>query len=357
VLDKIASDRLKILRFPLIVGVVFIHAYVTDVGFSNEVIGSGHNGWLLTFIRDLVSRGVARIAVPLFFLMSGYFFFLGLKWSLTNYKAKLKSRINSLLIPFLFWNILTLLVYAAAQYLPVTQIYFSGKSSPISEFRVYDYLNALIGINSYPISYQFWFIRDLMVLVVLSPMFFLIINYVPMIFLGVVSALWFVDFWPVYIPSSSAILFFYIGALMAISGGSLFRFDSNGNKILILYILILLIDVLTKGGLYNAYIHKTGILFGIASALYITQFALNNKKISSFLLWSSNTSFFVFAIHEPFLTITRKIVYKLLEPNSETMLLALYVSIPIVVIAVSMYIYVLLMSLNSRFVVLISGGR
>lgn len=38
-MDKTLSERLNILRFPLIVGVIFIHEYDTDVGVSNAAIG------------------------------------------------------------------------------------------------------------------------------------------------------------------------------------------------------------------------------------------------------------------------------------------------------------------------------
>ena len=168
-LDKYSSERLNILRFPLIVGVVYIHAYAMDVGFSGESIGNIETSWVSDFIRDLVSQGIARVAVPLFFLMSGYLFFLGFQWSIGAYKEKLISRVNSLLVPFIFWNVLTLFLVFVAQSIPATQNYFSGNNPMISTFSAYDYINALLGIDRNPISYQFWFIRDLMFLIILVP--------------------------------------------------------------------------------------------------------------------------------------------------------------------------------------------
>ena len=84
-LDKSSSERLDIIRFPLIVGVIFIHAYGSSVNLKNSNTGIDQVGFITKFIQDFISDGLARISVPLFFLMSGYLFFLGFKWSALIY--------------------------------------------------------------------------------------------------------------------------------------------------------------------------------------------------------------------------------------------------------------------------------
>ncbi len=54
-LDKISSERLDCLRFPLIAGVVFIHGYGATVGFSAGAVGLAQTHWSSTFIRDIIS--------------------------------------------------------------------------------------------------------------------------------------------------------------------------------------------------------------------------------------------------------------------------------------------------------------
>lgn len=88
-LDQESSDRLASLRFPLIVGVVFIHAYATEVRLAGGAVGTTQPAFPLDFSRNLLSQGIARIAVPTFFLMSSYFFFLDFSWSVQTYKSKL----------------------------------------------------------------------------------------------------------------------------------------------------------------------------------------------------------------------------------------------------------------------------
>ncbi len=353
-LDHVSSERLNLLRFPLIVGVVFLHAYAGNIETTTEI---SRSEGLSDLIQYLISKRITRISVPLFFLISGYLFFLNFEWSLDNYIRKLSRRVHSLLIPFLFWNSLTLLLLVIAESIPAVQIYFSGQNRQIYSFEVFDYFNALLGINRFPISYQFWFIRDLMIMVLLVPLLQLIFRTVPIPFLGLLGLLWFFLIWPIYMPSPAASLFFCLGAFFAFSGQNIFAFDRYGNIFISIYIAILVLLALTRENELNGYINRIGILFGMASALYISKLVLKIKTLKSFLLWTSGCSFFVFAVHEPTLGIFRKLSYKLITPNSDITILALYFIVPLAVISVSIMSYVTLKMIAPKFLSVISGGR
>jgi surface polysaccharide O-acyltransferase-like enzyme len=321
------------------------------------LVGIENSSGLSDFIRNLISESAARTAVPLFFLMSGYFLFLGFSWSIEDYKNKIKAHIKTLLIPFLFWNILTLSLFALGQYIPATQVYFTWEKTQIFTFGAYEYVNAIIGIDRFPVSYQFWFIRDLMVLVFLMPVIYLIIKIIPKIFFAGIFLLWFFNLWPVYIPSVEAFAFFYAGTYFAYSNTSLFALDRFGSAILSSYSVILLIDVFSKGYDFNNYIHNIGLLFGVASALYISKALVGINIVKNTLLWTAGCSFFVFAVHEPLLKIARKIIYKVISPSSDTIVLFLYFAIPILVIGLSILLYIIIKAISPRLLSIISGGR
>ena len=345
------------LRFPLVVGVVFIHAYETDVVFASGSVGLLQPGWLLDLCRNLISQGIARVAVPLFFLMAGYFFFLQFEWTAACYKKKLRDRLHTLLIPFLFWNVCVLALFAVAQSMPATQHYFSGNKAAISTFGAFDYLNAIFGITRFPVSFQFWFIRDLMIMVLLAPLVYVILRRMPVSFLVLVFVCWFFQLWPIYVPSSVALAFFSAGAYVACSGRSLFAWDRYGRIIGALYLVILFADALTKNWIFNGYLHRCGILVGIVVALYITRYIMSHTRLKNFLLWGAGCSFFVFAVHEPVLTMFRGVVYKMLAPASDWLVLLLYVGLPVLVIALAMSAYCVMKWLTPRFLGVISGGR
>ena len=243
-LDQEQSLRLTLLRFPLIVGVVFIHAYSTTVAFTGGEVGLTQPNLVADFVRNLISQGVARIAVPLFFLMSGYLFFTGFDGSKASYLKKLKSRTQSLLIPLVFWNILTLLFLATAQAIPAAAAFFSGKNPSIASFSVFEYFNSVFGITHTPIAYQFWFIRDLFILVLIVPLITILNAYVPRPFLVGALAYWLAGEWQIFAPASDALFFFSVGAFLASRKRSLFQFDRFGTLNLALYSVLVILAAL-----------------------------------------------------------------------------------------------------------------
>lgn len=221
-------------------------------------------------------------------------FYHGFVFSKNAYLAKLKSRTRSLLIPFLFWNLLVLMFYASAQANPHTAPYFSGNQKPVASFNTFDYLNALFGFTRMPIAYQFWFIRDLMALVLLIPVMDILLKRIPFVFLFIALAAWFFEIWPLYIPTSDAVLFFYAGALIAMKQFDICLLDRRGIYVVSAYFILSVMDVLSD----YIFIHKTGILLGIAAAVYGSKLIVNNKRCAALLLALSPASFFVFAAHD-----------------------------------------------------------
>lgn len=356
-LDSEQSLRLNLLRFPLIIGVIFIHASTSTAVFSDRVIGVNQTDFVTDFIINFISNGVARIAVPLFFLMSGYLFFVGFEWSKERYFLKLRARIKSLLVPFIFWNIVTLTINALAQTIPATKIYFPGNYPLIASFSSFDYLNAVIGFNRLPIAYQFWFIRDLMILILLVPFINIFLKVVPQPFLIIVFISWVLSIWPFYAPSSDATLFFCVGAYLALMNKNLFAVDKYGTMLVLSYLIIAALDAFFIREPFNPYLHKVSIILGILSALLTTKFLSRTESLKSIILWLSSASFFVYAIHEPLLTILRKVSYKLISPETSSLILLLYFVIPIVVIVFSVIAYRVFVGVAPRFTSVVTGGR
>ncbi len=354
-LDPESSDRLRLLRFPLIVAIIYVHNYFVDVGYATGNIWESCPSALSCFFRNLISQGFARVAVPLFFLMSGYFFFFAFNWSPANYLVKLRSRVHTLLVPFLFWNISILGLYALVQALPATRGYLSAPMNFVSSFDLFDYLNAIFGITRYPIAYQFWFVRDLMVLVLLVPFFQLVLKKIPMLFLGLLFGLWFVDLWPLAVPCIQALMFFYLGALLGATGQSLFSLDRYGKIIIPCYVILACIDALSWQGIAHGYVHRLSLLLGIAAVLHVSGVILRRRRLADFLLRISGSSFFVFAVHGVLLSILRKISYRLVSPQADLTFLLLYFTLPLLVAAVSLGIYLVLRRMSPRFTAVITG--
>ncbi len=352
-----ASQRLDLLRFPLIVAVLFIHGYETQVNFARDSAGADHTGLVNVFVRNLFSQNIARVAVPLFFLISGYLFFEGVAWSLLAYKKKLRSRIRSLLIPYLFWNGLTLLLFALGQNLPATARYFSGDEPRILHNDALWYLSAMFGIGRYPVSFQFWFIRDLMLLVLAAPVFALLRGWRGVVCVGVLASLWLFDWGPTYLPSIEATLFFAVGCAVALNRKGLFELDPYGPRLLILYVPALLIGAATFGSEPGRYVHKIVVLLGVPSVLYLTLLAHRSLGTRNALLALASSSFFVFAAHEPSMQLYRKILFRAVPPRTDGLVLVLYFLVPLSLAFLLVWIYRLLILIAPKATRAITGGR
>ncbi len=358
--ENIQSSAVQYLRFPLIIAVLFIHSYSSSLTIQGVEIGTSGSFQVYDTIRTLFSQVIARIAVPLFFFISGFLYFNNVtKWDSDQYKKKTKKRLHSLVIPYLFWNGLLILVYFIAQSIPSLSKLFSGEFPPVSSWGFTDFLNAFWNFDhtTLPILYPFWFIRDLIVITLLSPIVYIICKYLKLVGVVLLGICWMLNLFSVTGLSLACVFFFTAGAYLSINKVNLIDlFGKIFYPSFLLYPVIALVDLLTKNYEFNIYIHNIGILVGIAFLFNIVSSGLRNNKIqvNTFL---SNASFFVFAIHEPLLTLIRKLILsKLPVYNDVTLLLAYFLPI-IIVVGLLLTIYYVLNKTLPVFCGIITGGR
>lgn len=172
-----------ILRFPLVLLIVFLHCKGSSdfypIDWHNFTMMDGYN-----FLRHYLSNVISCVAVPTFFLMSGYLFYYRTDhFSIRLYKDKIIRRIKTLLVPYFFWNTLFL---AGTIFFVVSSSYYSNQWLAIVDllnengwWRVFwdcqlmeGDINAPVGYaqdNSAPLLVPMWFVRDLFVVCLFSP--------------------------------------------------------------------------------------------------------------------------------------------------------------------------------------------
>ena len=139
--------------------VLFIHLPITG------------NDPFLRHFNWYFSRGIGKIAVPFFFVASGYLLaghFIKNGW----YRNVVSKRIRTLLCPMILWSLIYYFVLDNG-ILPLLQTLFSGQPWNGDLFPVPDWrtLARLFAIHPFVQPYLgvCWFIRSLFVLVVISP--------------------------------------------------------------------------------------------------------------------------------------------------------------------------------------------
>lgn len=286
---NIAFDYLK---FILILGVVAIHSnvYIEVDGNASQV---GYS------IVDFFSAKFTTVCVPCFFILSGYLYFNNIKkFTWGTYLSKAKSRIYTLLIPYLIWNtldlILCILKYKYLGYPSYGVIDDDG----ISITRLLEgYWNYH---DTYPYAFAFWFIRNLIVFVIISPVAYLIggINvYILGAFLLVLGA---------FDVSLEEFEYFVIGCGIATFFKSQLMEMTKSVAIvgLILWVGISAVNVMMDFGPVG-YLMKMICTLGAFTALY---YACQHLKISSenkAVGIAISSTFFIYAVHQSFCSITR----------------------------------------------------
>ena len=150
-------DLLKIL---LTVGIVLRHSTPADIPEGG--------GWVSLLFKGVVL--VTEVCVPLFFVLSGFLFLLSTPEdpAASWFAKKLGRRVHSLLIPYLIANLFALACYAAASH---------WYPQMLSGFLGENWKDPLFAFWKGPVNLSLWFIRELMLVSLLSPVVFLLVRY------------------------------------------------------------------------------------------------------------------------------------------------------------------------------------
>lgn len=341
------SAAITWLRFPLIFLIILLHCY--------SVVK-------LDGPRDTYSKAIypfslwlGETGVPGFFFISGYLFYLSKK----TYLQKLNSRIHTLLVPYLLWNAILLLLYLIAYAVGYPQ---SINYRSITEYGFIDYIRLFWDRGTYdngnfvPLLCPFWYIRNLMIMSLLSPLFYYIIRYGRGLFLLIVSAWWMMTYHNAFIPQT--ILFFSLGAYFSILGINPLEWITNHKKlILTLFVTFALSDIIMHT-IYatpvNLQAHRLALIFNIPTLLLLADFCIK-RGFSSKLL--PNAAFIVFAIHYPIVVLLRKSCTAQFATASDLTHIVLYFICVIIATLISLLLYLIFDRHFGKVKNILSGNR
>lgn len=198
-------EKKEFISFVLSILVFFLHSYFIQDSGNNSVIEIINHKTSFFF-----SRTITQFAVPMFFILSGISFFKG--YDNKKYPRKIKSRIFTLVIPYLLWNTVWLAWEIFTSY-----SFLSGFSESNALYGL-DLVSILKGIFFYGCNPPFWFIFDLIIFSFAAPLVFLVIRnkYVgiaSVVFLTIASV------FGIHLPTAvfyypTAIIFYILGAII-----------------------------------------------------------------------------------------------------------------------------------------------
>jgi surface polysaccharide O-acyltransferase-like enzyme len=354
----ISREKISGLRFLLIAAGVMIHV---DPDCVVRVADADSAGWPFLVSRVGVAflrTGVSAVAVPMFFVLSGYLFFWRFGGTRREFVQKWNRRLSSSVVPYLAWSAAYLVLMYVWQSTPFFE---RGQSYElVREMTPYEILYRM---TLRPMPFQFWFLRDLIVLGALSPAIWFLVRHYGICTLIVLGGVWTFRICPGLnrtIVSSTGVFFYTLGAWLAISEADVSGVI-YGKRILLGVWLALAaaasyLCVLDDNRDWWIGITQVTVLIGIPAVWF--NYDLVRPAIESRLgRWFSGSVFFIYAGHTLFLPGIQRRLFGTLWVWNEHSLVAALLTVSGFLIVVWACIAAVTRWLVPSLYAILSGGR
>ena len=329
-MDKNLSDKIKILSFICTVMVVYRHGFNLHTFGLNDCYTS-----YIGFIEYGVSK-LTEVAVPYFFIVSGFFFFRNSYYDEREFIHMLYKKFHSLFIPFIFWNIVGIIPLMLVNQF----VYEENPLRYILQLLHSDWNGVL------------WYVRDIMTMMVLVPLYAWIFVLNNRWLYGVVLVLLFFNWIPVDCSwvSTEGMFFFFFGGLLQ-------KHQSVISK-KIPFPLLSIIGILWIISCFffpfSWQIHRYNTILGVIILWQMYYFI--PKQISSWILNITSFTFFIYVVHLFIIKGMKVSVAQFFEKNEFIALLS-YIFIPLLTVSVALYFGKLFNKFLPKIFGIVMGGR
>ncbi len=277
------------MRLPLLMGPLLVHACLAPQ---------------TSLAQYTLSHVIGDVSVPAFFLVSGLLYFASYDGTLRCYGRKLRSRVHSLVIPYLLWNLIGFFALAYA-------VHMVAKSDFLQSFwavRV-----ARRPVASAPVDGPLYFIKGLFFLALAAPAFHFFLRRKALVWIVPATML----FWLLApVPSLADRMFvvatpmFLLGGLLALRGQNILsRLATSGRAALISIGVFLAVSAANVGlhlaGIDCKAVQRLNILMGIPAWFAIAG-ALSRGALAPLLRRAQGFAMFLFCSFDLIMTVSRE---------------------------------------------------
>ncbi|MEH6449014.1 MAG: acyltransferase [Oleispira sp.] len=304
------SELIRALRLLLIMGLVLVHfgsfpdsSLDPFQGVVNpeHFISASINSFFLYFFLS---------AVPVLSIISGYLYSQKGK---PNYAQALKKRVLTVVLPSITWTSIWLAFAFILYSIGKSSNQFTYYDAGFSDFSMLHLFNGIIGVTDSPFALQFWFIHDLVLSLLLTPILYPIIKRAPFLLAGL-FILWAAE-WEVPVFFNLKVLtFFSVGLYLGQRSWQPRELSFLNNISIVTFIALIL------GRIYTPYFNNGDMPYETVYELILRSigtFAVFSlalqlrKHVPVVFNWLSNNSgyaFFIFAAHFPLIILFKQVL-------------------------------------------------
>lgn len=295
------------------------------------------------FLQYLLGGICGKLSVPIFLLISGYLFFREGSYELTKelWISKFKKRIFSLLVPYLLWNFIGYIIYAIKIGFDFEDLFHS--------FWVIDIPGRS---GSSPIDGPLWYVRNLMIMVVISPIISYMMKYTKWYLILIMTILWIIQIPPFNKGIGIAFYFFSLGGYLRMFDYHVENLQRYAKYLIIAYPIYVIYAFLMQSN-SDSWDFQLGILLGIGAIFSLTiHFIKCGSENCKFTKILSETSFFIYCLHDLLLQFLKPFFSEILGTGDFA-----YLSLIVVEIALCLGFFYVLKSISPKVTSLLMGGR
>ena len=304
-------DTFSQLRLPLIVLITFAPSY-SGVRAGWTLWDGGWDSYEM--LKLVVSETLVKVAMPTFFVMSGYLFFVNAtEWNTKTYWSKLRRRVKTLLIPYIIWNI-----------------------AMAVKLRTFS-----LSIFIEPANMPLWFLRDLMIVSLLTPIIYIGVRKLGYWIFAILLPIYLTGLYAVQPgPTPYAICFFTLGAFLSIRKMDLIEICIKyGTPSYILTVLLGIGMILTFRTSIYPLLMLCFRVVGVIAVFCIAHRILSNtnKRIPQI---ACNASYFIYLAHYVFFFAFLDAGFFSLFCTSTASLCIHYLTLPLLKVGILIGVYV-----------------
>lgn len=353
-------------RFLMICGLVYHHLFEIPGSRNSPRMNLENAGHFIPEFINSFFHMAFMAAVPLLSVITGFLFF---RKGSVDFPLQLKKRFFSVALPAWIWCALWLafayLVWLATGGNGV----FAWANYNFETFGLREFTNGVFAVRQHPYAFQFWFVRDLILTLLISPFIYFLLKRMGWALVAAGFVIWFVLPRPPVFFSGNVPMFFTVGAWLALPGGpglqaTLERLRTWAWLLVPAFLLALTARIMShlSGPLEAALASDTFLrllrLLGVASfALLLWEMTWRDTRPGALLVRYGPYSFFVFAAHFPLIELLQIPVTWIPGHASAPGLFLSWLCIPLLTIAVIIVAAQALEKSLPALFGLLNGGR
>ena len=373
---QLQSSTIDLLRFPLALAVIFIHLNPQTISIPEASFPILSGDGIYNIFAISISNVLALTAVPTFFFISGFLFFCNFPiFTWAGYKKKIKSRIKTLIIPYFVWNTIVFSLIIISQIIKIItrneswnilleyirdtgwHIFYDCHIFMIPEMN-------LLGMPFYmtgPIDAPLWFLRDLIIVVIFSPLIYYFLKYtsffgILFLFTAYITRIW------ISLPgfSITAFFFFSLGAYFALHNKNIIIFSRRYGKIYSFISIVLFLSCVWYNG-KNTTIGSNIIPIYTVSTIFLL-FNITSIIVEKYRLKANpillKSCFFVYASHAVYiLSLTSTSIHHIIYGNDGIDKIICYILTPFITAGICVFIYYILTKYFPKIALPLTGFR